>query len=374
MHLTSDEEDILAGESGADKQKAMEIVVALGDIYEAEKLIPIESAQIAGVSYKTIGDAGLEFLTDLSGTVAVPTMLNPMGMDRYKWRQMGIDAMFVERQLEIITRYEQLGIDAQCTCTPYYINAPKAGSHLSWAESSAVTYANSVLKARTNREGGPSALAAALVGKTPDYGFHRDENRIPDISVKTNFPLAGSDFGALGYVVGTMVKSKVPQFSFLAPPNPDELKALSAAMAATGSVALFYANERAKQREILEIDRSDVDIYSSDEPDIVVLGCPHCSRLELAQIARLLEGRKTARPLWICTSRFVARRSRSLISRIEATGARVICDTCMIVSPAFEKRTMMVNSGKALEYGPSLCNSHTFMGTTANCIEAACNE
>jgi predicted aconitase len=374
MHLTSDEEDILAGESGAAKQKAMEIVVALGDIYEAERLIPIESAHIAGVSYKTIGDAGLEFLTDLRGTVAVPTMLNPMGMDRYKWRQMGIDATFVERQLEIITRYEQLGIDAQCTCTPYCINAPRAGSHLSWAESSAVIYANSVLGARTNREGGPSALAAALVGKTPYYGFHRDENRAPNVSVKTNFPLSGSDFGALGYVVGKMVKSKVPQFSFLAPPKPDELKALGAAMAATGSVALFYTNERAKPREILEIDRSDVDIYSSCEPDVVVLGCPHCSRLELAQIARLLKGHKIARPLWICTSRFVALRSSSLISRIEATGARVICDTCMIVSPAFEKRTMMVNSGKALEYGPSLCNSHTFLGTTASCIEAACNE
>jgi hypothetical protein len=143
-------------------------------------------------------------------------------------------------------------------------------------------------------------------------------------------------------------------------------------MAASGSVALFFTNERAMPREILELDRSDVDIYSSSEPDVVVLGCPHCSRSELTDIARLLAGRTVARPLWICTSRFVADRSRSVISRIEASGAHVICDTCMIVSPAFEKRSMMVNSGKALEYGPSLCNSHTFMGPTANCIKAAC--
>jgi hypothetical protein len=372
MHLTRDEEDILAGESGAVKQKAMEILVALGDIYNAERLIPIESAQIAGVSYKTIGEAGLEYLTDLSGKVVVPTMLNPMGMDRYKWRQMGIDETFVERQLAIIRRYELLGIDAQCTCTPYYVNAPRAGAHLSWAESSAVSYANSVLGARTNREGGPSALAAALVGKTPNYGYHRDENRVPDISVRTDFPLAGSDFGALGYVVGKMVKSRVPQFSFVAPPNADELKALGAAMAASGSVALFFPKEQAMPREMLEVDRSDVDIYTSSEPDVVVLGCPHCSRSELADIAHLLEGRTVARPLWICTSRFVADRCSSAISSIEASGARVICDTCMIVSPAFEKQRMMVNSGKALEYGPSLCNSHTFMGTTANCITAAC--
>jgi len=372
MHVTRAEEDILAGESGAVKQKAMEILVALGDIYNAESLIPIESAQIAGVSYKTIGEPGLEYLSHLSGNVVVPTMLNPMGMDRYAWRQMGIDETFVERQLAIIRRYEMLGIDAQCTCTPYYINAPRAGAHLSWAESSAVSYANSVLGARTNREGGPSALAAALVGKTPDYGYHRDENRIPDISVKVDFPLTGTGFGALGYVVGKLVKSQVPQFSFVAPPNADELKALGAAMAASGSVALFFTNERTKPRETLELDRSDIDIYSSLEPDLVVLGCPHCSRSELAEIARLLERRTVKRPLWICTSRFVADRSSSVIARIKASGAHVICDTCMIVSPAFEKRSMMVNSGKALEYGPSLCNSHTLMGTTADCITAAC--
>jgi len=373
MHLNRNDEDVLAGELGPVKQKAMEILVALGDIYGAERLIPIESAQIAGVSYKTIGDAGLEYLTDLTGSVVVPTMLNPMGMDRDKWRQMGIDEAFVEKQLAIIRRYELLGIDAQCTCTPYYVNTPRKEAHLSWSESSAVSYANSVLGARTNREGGPSALAAALVGKTPDYGYHLDENRVPDISINIDFPVAGADFGALGYVVGKIINSRVPQFSFVTPPSDDELKALGAGMAATGSVALFYPEKGAMSSEILELDRSDVDIYSSSEPDVVVLGCPHCSSSELTEIARLLEGRTIARPLWICTSRFVADRCSALISRIEATGARVICDTCMIVSPAFEKLSMKVNSGKALEYGPSLCNSHTVLGTTSSCVNSACN-
>ena len=373
MNLNRNDEDILAGELGAVKQKAMEILVALGDIYGAERLVPIESAQIAGVSYKTIGDAGLEYLTDLTGSVTVPTMLNPMGMDRYKWRQMGIDELFVEKQLAIIRKYEMLGIDAQCTCTPYYVNAPRKGSHLSWSESSAVSYANSVLGARTNREGGPSALAAALVGKTPEYGYHLDKNRVPDITIKTDFPLQGADFGALGYVVGKIVHSRVPQFSFVTQPNDDELKALGAGMAATGAVALYYSERRAKPSETLELSRSDLDIYSSSEPDVVVIGCPHCSRSELTEIARLLDGHTVKQPLWICTSRFVADRCRSLITRIEETGAKVICDTCMIVSPAFEKRRLMVNSGKALEYGPSLCNSHTVMGTTADCINIACN-
>jgi predicted aconitase len=373
VQLDQNEENILAGEFGAVKQKAMEILVALGDIYGAEKLIPIESAQIAGVSYKTIGDAGLAYLKDLDGTVAVPTMLNPMGMDRDRWQQMGIQQAFVDKQLEIIRRYESLGIDAQCTCTPYYVKAPRKGAHLSWSESSAVSYANSVLGARTNREGGPSALAAALVGKTPEYGYHLNENRVPDISVKLDFQIAGSEFGALGYVVGKMIESRVPQFSFVAPPTSDELKALGAAMAASGSVALFSVEIRTKPNEILELDRYDIDIFSSSDPDVVVLGCPHCSRSELEEISRLLHGRTVERPLWVCTSRFLAERCSSLVTRIEASGAHVICDTCMIVSPAFEKQSMMVNSGKALEYGPSLCNSDTTIGTTESCINAACN-
>jgi len=372
MHLNRNEEDILGGESGPVKQKAMEILVALGDIYGAERLVPIESAQIAGVSYKTIGDAGLEYLTSLTGSVVVPTMLNPMGIDRNKWQEMGVEESFVEKQLAIIARYESLGIDAQCTCTPYYVSVPRKKAHLSWSESSAVAYVNSVIGARTNREGGPSALAAALVGKTPEYGYHLGENRIPEISVKVDFPLAGADFGALGNVVGKILNSRVPQFSFVRPPSDDELKALGAGMAASGSVALFYAREVSKCRESLEVDYSDVDIYSPSDPDVVVLGCPHCSRSELVQIEQFLHGRAVRRPLWICVSRFVADHCRSLISQIEATGARVICDTCMIVSPTFESRTMTVNSGKALEYAPTMCNSQAFIETTKGCIDTAC--
>ena len=372
MYLNRNEEDILGGESGPGKQKAMEVLVALGDIYGAERLIPIESAQIAGVSYKTIGDAGLEYLADLTGSVVVPTMLNPMGMDRRKWQQMGIEDAFVEKQLAIIAQYESLGIDAQCTCTPYYVSAPRKKAHLSWSESSAVSYANSVIGARTNREGGPSALAAALVGKTPEYGYHLEKNRVPEISVKIDFPLVGADFGALGNVVGKILNSRVPQFSFVSPPSNDELKALGAGMAASGSVAVFYAQKVSTCRESLELDYSDVDIYSPSEPDVVVLGCPHCSRSELVQIEQLLHGRTVRRPLWICVSRFVADRCRSLISRVEATGAKVICDTCMIVSPAFENRNMLVNSGKALEYGPTMCNSRVSIETTKGCIDIAC--
>src|SRR5512135_3477137 len=143
MFLTKEEERIYNGEAGQTLQKMMEILVALGDIYGADKLIPVKSAQIAGVSYKTIGDAGLEWISDLEGKVKVPAVLNPMGMDREAYADMGIEATFARKQEEIIRAYEKLGIRAECSCTPYYLDRPKFGDHLAWSESSAVCFANS---------------------------------------------------------------------------------------------------------------------------------------------------------------------------------------------------------------------------------------
>ncbi len=185
MYLTKEEELILAGEYGYALQKAMEILVALGDIYGADRLIPIKSAQVAGVSYKNIGDAGIEFLRDFveaGAKVSVYTTLNPAGIG---------DDEFMEKQMEVLELYRKMGIEVTSTCTPYYgANLPPkfGGDHIAWSESSAVSFANSILGARTNREGGPSSLAAAIVGKTPNYGLHLDENRkatvIVDVKAK----------------------------------------------------------------------------------------------------------------------------------------------------------------------------------------------
>src|SRR3990170_634437 len=242
MYLTPEEEKLFNGESGPTYRKAIEILTALGDIYDADRLIPIKSAQIAGVSYKTIGDAGLEWISDLKGKVAVPSILNPAGMDRECWKEMGISEDFAEKQERIIQAYEALGVRTECTCTPYNIfdNLAGYGDHVAWSESSAISYANSVIGARTNREGGPSALSAALVGKTANYGFHLDENRKPDILIKVEAELFDSDYGALGYIVGEMVGDRVPFFRLLSKPTKDELKALGAAMAASGAVALYH--------------------------------------------------------------------------------------------------------------------------------------
>jgi predicted aconitase len=387
MYLTPDEEKLMNGERGPTYQKAIEILAALGDIYGADRLIPIKSTQIAGVSYKTIGDAGLEWISDLKGKVVVPSILNPAGMDMECWREMGISKEFAHKQQEIIRAYEALGVKTECSCTPYNIFDDLAGlgDHVAWSESSAISYANSVIGARTNREGGPSALSAALVGKTPNFGFHLDENRVPVISITVDPELHDSDYGALGYIVGAMIGDKVPIFDLNSRPTKDELKSLGAAMAASGAVALYHVKDVTPEADKYEMPPENImieekqiqEIYMSPstesiEPDLIAFGCPHSSVPELENLALLLDGKKVKKETWICTSRTIKNRHQALIKRIEKSGAKVFCDTCMVVSPASEKfKCMMVNSGKALKYAPNLCGVKSILASTEKCVETA---
>ena len=170
MQLTKYEEDMYNGEYGEGKAECMEILVSLGKIYNAEKMVPITSAQVSGVSYKTIGDAGLDFVVDLGkkADVELETMLNPAGVDIENWKELGFSEEFTKKQIDIIKGYESIGVMSTCTCTPYLIgNTPLLHEHVAWSESSAVCYVNSVIGAKSNREGGPSALLAAIVGRTP---------------------------------------------------------------------------------------------------------------------------------------------------------------------------------------------------------------
>ena len=216
MHLLPEEEQVLAGEYGETRQKMMEILVALGKVFGAARLVPVRSAQVSGASYKTIGDAGIEWLSGLEARVSVPTVLNPVGMDRISWREMGIPPDFARKQEEVIAAYSRLGVRLECTCTPYYIYQTRFGEHLAWSESSAVSFANSVIGARTNREGGPGALAAAIIGKTPEYGLHLVEERRPQVHIRVEGDGPHDDiafYGALGFLAGKLAGNRIPFFS-----------------------------------------------------------------------------------------------------------------------------------------------------------------
>jgi predicted aconitase len=385
MYLDPEDEKMLAGENGETRQKMLELLVALGKVFGAERLVRIRSAQVSGASYKTIGEYGLAWLSSLDARAVVPAVLNPIGMPRGRWKEMGIEPAFAERQQAVIAAYERLGVKLECTCTPYYLHETSFGDHLAWSESSAVSYANSVIGARTNREGGPGALAAALVGKTPCYGLHLDKNRTPDvvIDIKSDEKDWGiARYGALGYHTGKLVGNKIPFFRGITP-NHDQLKALGAAMAATGAVALYHVNgvtpEAKKNQfnisglEVISIGSADIEQLYSDIPvDAVAVGCPHCSPDELIEIARLLNGKTVTKPLYIFAAQGVIGNNRITVNKIEKSGARVYADTCMVVSPVMEQYpAIMVNSGKALAYVPDMCGAVARIGSTEECVAVA---
>jgi hypothetical protein len=393
MHLTREEEKMYGGEEGLAVEKCMEILVALGDIYGAEKLVPITSAQISGVSYKTIGDAGLEFLEDLSidAHVRVPSTLNPAGVDLQIWRELGFSEEFTKKQLAIVDAYRKMGVSTTCTCTPYLVgNVPTLGSHIAWSESSAVCYANSVLGARTNREGGPGALSAAICGRTAMYGYHLNKGRHPNLLVELETSVKGSDFGAVGYIVGNTVGGGTPYFKFKNTPSTDQLKWLGAALASSGAVALYHVENttpeskwalKVIQEEKIEklsinrvnIDETKVKLSTTDEkPDLICVGCPHASLEEIKRVAEIVAGRRLENMLWVCTSISVKAASDRMgyTKIIETAGGKMVCDTCMVVAPIEELdyKVVGVDSAKAANYVPNMCGLEVVYNDLENLI------
>jgi predicted aconitase len=392
MELTKQEQAMLDGKEGYAVRKSMEILVALGEIFGAESLIKVGSVQVAGVSYHNLGDAGLEFLNELAkdGKVKVLTTLNPAGMDLENWQELGISEEFAVKQNQVIDAFERMGILISCTCTPYLIgNLPRYGEHLAWSESSAVTFANSVLGARTNREGGPSALAAAFVGKTPCYGLHLDKNRVPDIHVQVKTKLVKlSDWGALGFAIGKKAENKIPYLTGIKEADVDELKSFSASVVTYGAKPLYYIQGITPAAETLQVPKETITINETDiknaydnindqvsDIDFVCVGCPHCSIKEIAEIADLLKGKEVSKSteLWVATSRTAKQLAdkRGYSKIIQVAGGKFACDTCMAVAPLKGRfKALATTSAKGCFYSRQNLMK-TKMGSLQECIDAA---
>jgi len=391
MYLTQEEEKILNGEEGEVLQRMFRLLVRLGEIYGADKMIPVGSVQVAGVSYKSIGDPGTEFLEDIAAKnekVRVLTYLNPAGMDLENYKKLGFPEDFAKNQLRIMKAFKKMGIVVTSTCTPYLAgNLPRFREHIAWSESSAVSFSNSVIGARTNREGGPSALAAALCGRTANYGLHLWENRQPTIKIKVDTTLKYfSDFGALGYHVGKLVKNKIPYFTGITDANTDHLKALGAAMAASGAVALYHIEGLTPEADLIEknnletieVTQDDLkktynDLNSKEKSDIVIFGCPHASLREISMLSDRLKDKHLKKPIWICTSRMMkeAADRMGFTDIIEKAGGHIVADTCMVVSPIEKMGYSItgVNSGKAANYLPGFCKQKVVFANIDDLVE-----
>ncbi len=377
MYLTRTQERMIGGEEGEVVKKSMELLVALGEVFGAERLVQVESAHISGVSYKNLGDAGTEWLEEQANMGAkcrIRATLNPAGMDMLKWREMNVPLEFAEGQQRVINAFTVMGVEPTCTCTPYLIgHVPRKGAQIAWAESNAVCFSNSVLGARTNRESGPTTLASAVTGLTPFYGYRLDEERKPGkiVEIKTDLKTR-LDYSAVGYVTGKMLRSTIPYFKGLGMPDIEAMKTLGAACATSGGIALWHgegvtpeaseAKTHLKNLEKVTIEREDLDearehlVCEPDNP-MYCIGCPHCSLKEIAETAALVKGKDLKGSLCVFTSRGVYEEAQrtGYIKAIEAAGGRVYRDTCMVVAPLHEMgwRGVATNSFKGAHYSVS---------------------
>jgi hypothetical protein len=326
------------------------------------------------VSYDNLGEAGLQFLSEMAeggGRARVLTTLNPAGMDVENWPALGIPPEFAEKQMKVLDAFSRMGVTTTCTCTPYLIgNLPKRGEALAWSESSAVCYANSVIGAHTNREGGPSALAAALTGRTPEYGLHLPESRRPALSFLVHARLsANSDFGAMGKVIGEKIEASkaIPYIQGIESASLENLKSFCASLATYGGAALFHmpgitpeADQYSPPGERITITQADLRAAAASlndvleaQVDFVSLGCPHLTIEEIARIAHLLEGRQVKVEFWITTARPIKHIADQLgyTRIIETAGARFAADTCCVVAPIQGRfSAMATDSAKACYY------------------------
>ncbi len=347
MYLTKSEEKAVSGEHGRALELAYRVLLAIGRLSNAEKLIPIKWAHVSGVSYLTIGDYGLDFLRGISkeknAKFRVFTTVNPCGMDIENWDCLDIPADYAEKQLRIINAYEKLGIASSFTCIPFEsYKVPVRGTHVSWAESSAAIYANSILDLRTNRESAVSALASALTGKTVYSELHIDENRKPTIAIKVNLGrvFKGSlDFGILGYFAGKRTKGVV-QFRGIPSTNSiDESKALCAALGTVGSTGMFTVGN-SSNLETIDFSKKDYEeifdnISDSETGEAVVFGCPQMTIEELYRLSKAVRGKKFKRKCIVfCSSKiYELAKSRGYAEAIEHSGAVFVRDSCADFTP-----------------------------------------
>ncbi|MHA1636575.1 MAG: aconitase X [Candidatus Thorarchaeota archaeon] len=391
LYLTDEEKEMLEGKHGKATKKSMEIITTLGEIYGAKRLIPVSSVQIAGVSYHNLGEAGLEYLAEMAedGRVKVLTTLNPAGMDLEEWKKHGINEDFAMNQQRVVEAFAKMGVITTCTCTPYYIgNLPHFGEHIAWAESSAVCFSNSVVGALTNREGGPSALASALTGRTAEYGFHLEENRIAQVKyiVKTEMNNT-DDFGLLGHVIGERTRKAIPYITGIKHATTEELKSFCASIATYGGIALFHMEGITPNRTSIpektevvtqeDLDKARVILDDEDaQIDFISVGCPHASIKEIAHIANLLDGKHVSdgKTVWITTARPTKDIAKKMgyYDTIEKAGAFLVSDACCAVAPLKGRfKGLMTDSAKACFYARGKNDFKTVIRTVEECIEEA---
>ncbi len=405
LKLSLYDQALLDGESGPAAQMAMSIIVRMAKVYGATALLDITQAHIDSTIY--VGQAGLEFaerLAQLGARVVVPTTLNVSGVDEHGWQTWAVPPDWAHPAIRQMVAYESMGGTPTWTCAPYQTDSrPHLGQQIAWGESNAIAFANSVLGARTERYPDLLDICCAITGRVPAVGLHLTENRAGQVLVRLrDVPLAiqqdATFYPVLGHWLGQVARDRVPVIEGLnVQPTDDQFKALGAAAASSGSVALFHIvgvtpqaptrkaafQGRAPQQTVnltLETLRHAYQaLTTATDPalDMVVLGCPHFSLAEFQQLARLVAGRKKHPDVQflVTTSRTMRQRAAETgaLAALQAFGGQVAVDTCVLASPMLPPtvKTLMTHSAKYAYYAPGMLKTQVTFGSMQDCVRSA---
>ncbi len=411
VRLSPFDRALLAGEEGEAPQLAMRILARMAEVRGAGAMLDIEAAHIDSTIY--VGDAGLEFAERLAGLgarVRVPSTLNVSGLDEFHWQEWSVPAEWAEKSARQMRAYDSMGTIPTWTCAPYQgRQTPRFGQQIAWGESNAVAFANSVIGARTERYPDLLDICCAITGRAPAVGLHLDENRLATRVLRLReIPedLAAADdfYPVLGHLLGPFAEDDPVAIAGLPVlPEEDQLKALGAAAASSGAVALFHipgvtpeaptlADALGGREPVAILDvglaelraaRRELTTHDGGALDMVVLGSPHFSFAEFGKLAALLRKRGPERAvpeeggcaLVVTTSRAVrdlAERA-GLLEPLHAFGGRLMVDTCVLATPMTPgtTRRLMTNSAKYAWYSPGLLGSAVAFGSLAECVESA---
>lgn len=405
LMLTSNDQAMLAGKMGPAVEMAMRIQVRMAEVYGARQLLDITAAHIDSTIY--IGKAGLEFaerLAELGARVAVPSTVNVSGLDEMHWQEWAVPDEWARNARRQMIAYRSMGCIPTWTCAPYQTDMrPYFGQQIAWGESNAIVFANSVIGARTERYPDLLDICCAITGRVPAIGLHLSKNRAGNLQLNlVDIPIAiqedDSFYPILGHLMGKIARDRIPVVTgFTVKPNEDQFKALGAAAASSGTVALFHivgitpeapsveAAFHGKQpKEVVDIDvealrkaREDLTTADGEQLDMVVLGSPHFSLAEFKTLASLIQG-KSLHP----NVQFLVTSSRAMVllaekagylSALKEFGGRVTVDTCILATPMLppEIQRLMTNSAKYAYYAPGLLSTQITFGSLEDNVRSA---
>jgi len=395
MHLTKEEERILKGEFGEGMQKAIELLVAIGDAYDAPRLIEVSRAHAASSGQE--GDLYfVKLLAKGGATCKVPTSTNPVYDMECFDRMFKISKEDSDVARRVKESYRRIGAILSWCCTPYITeNIPMYGENVSFSESSATPFVNSVIGARTNCEAAQSALAAGVIGKTPEYGLYFKENRRATILVKLEANLKDEfDYSLLGEYVGKQIGYGIPAFTGISKhPTTEELINLCAMLNTSGAIPMFHipgitveaptiveAFEGNPPQDKITVTNKELEQTKEGlqtaigKIDLVQLGCPHYTLKQVLDVARLLEGKKIHPNVsfWVCTSAtaMLLAEKMGYLDVIRNAGGHIVADTCtdMVCWNGFKDKVGMTDSPKCAYYRRF---KEVMISRVSDCVNAA---